>query len=64
VAEKKPIEAAVREHILKYCAHLRDPAFGLDVAAEYLEQWVNGTLPAVPLLKVEARLATRSAGSV
>ena len=54
VADKNDIGDKVTDHLMKYIPSLRLPEFSLDRAADYLESWINGTLPLKPLLDVSA----------
>ena len=56
IAERKNLGAEYQEHVLKYSAMLKNPLFGLERAAEYLESWVNGTVAPNPLLDVSGLL--------
>ncbi|CAE7294563.1 unnamed protein product, partial [Symbiodinium sp. CCMP2592] len=62
LAEKNPIDTTTREHIAKYAPMLRDRAFRLDKAADYLESWVAGVLVEKPLLNCDVTPAVHSVG--
>eukprot|EP00435_Cladocopium_sp_Y103_P026275 s1851_g6.t1 len=53
VAPKNPVSADLKKDVLnKYLPVMRQ--YGMDSAADYLEQWVQGTLPLEPLADVSA----------
>ena len=54
MAEKRDIGDDYRDHIKKYLPMMHDPSFGLHQAADYLQNYVNGTLPLAPLVDVDA----------
>ena len=56
IAEKKPVLADFKEHILKSLPLLRNSLFKLERSADYLEKLVTGTLQPGPLLDVSGTL--------
>ena len=54
VSQKKDTGKKVRDDITKHCALLRNPLYGMDVAADHLENWIEGRLIPEPLLDVTA----------
>lgn len=49
MADRKDLGNEYREHVAKYIPILREPEIGLQRAGDYLEQWLEGTLPKQPL---------------
>ena len=60
LASKRELGPDYKSHLLKYAPALRTPLFQLDRAADWLESWLGGTLPAPDLLDVHARLGART----
>lgn len=54
LASKREIAADMVINIEKYLPALRDPLFSLNKGADWLENWVRGTLPRGDLLDVSA----------
>ena len=53
MAPKNPVSTDLKKDVLnKYLPVLRQ--YGMDSAADHLEQWVQGTLPLEPLADVSA----------
>ena len=57
LSEKRDMGAEMQNHIRKYLPSLRASIPGLSKCADWLEAWIDGTLPPVPLLEVDAFLA-------
>ena len=51
------------DHVQKYIPLLRNPIFKLERSADWLEGWIQGTLPDHPLLDVSAFLGFKSLDS-
>jgi hypothetical protein len=56
LAENKPLAQDLIDHVKKYIPLLRNPIFKLESCADWLEGWIQGTLPDLPLLDVSAFL--------
>ncbi|CAK9081689.1 Uncharacterized protein SCF082_LOCUS38861 [Durusdinium trenchii] len=54
VAEKRPIAEDYKSHLQKFLSLLRAPVYKLEEAADWIEAWLNGTLPPTPLLSIDA----------
>jgi hypothetical protein len=55
IAENNELAQDYRDHLKKYVPALR--SYGLNDAAQYYEDWVEGVLELAPLLDVAARLS-------
>lgn len=60
LATKRPISAEQASHIEKYIPSLRFPVYGLERCADFLEQWIAGSLPPQPLMDVSAFFGVKS----
>lgn len=58
LADKREITQDYRNHIKKFLPSLRHPLYEMERAADWLEGWVDGSLPPTPLLDVSARLGS------
>ncbi|CAK9000170.1 unnamed protein product [Durusdinium trenchii] len=54
IAEQRQVDAKYREHLVKYIPCLR--SYNLGVAADYFQQWADGSLDLAPLLDVSGSL--------
>ena len=52
LSEKREIGSELTNHISKFLPALRAPVPGLGKCADWLEKWIEGSLPPVPLLEV------------
>lgn len=55
LADKRDVLNDFKKDVSKYLRLLRTPLFGLERAADWLEDWVNDRLQPLPLLDVSAR---------
>ena len=59
LSPRRDLGLEYRNHILKFISMLRQPLYGLEKAADWLENLVNGSLPKIPLLDVSASLGSK-----